>query len=410
MQNFKKKPNELMNSKKFMMIMSFLGLYLLSTGTSWAIFSYLIDDPGLGIGEQRMRYDPSLPKTEECILSGEMFTEPEREIWEKYRPLAIVIENHIDSRPQSGLSKADVVYEAVAEGGITRFLTFFYCRAAAEDVRVGPIRSARIYLVNWATEYGKAPLFVHVGGANNICKECPGGVKYRGQVAKEVRALEELIDLGWRAPLGNALDAGANVGYPVVWRDPERIPGVAYEHTFMGSTDKLFALGVDRGFGYENGGGDVWNEGFTEWLFSDDQPLSSPKAEEISFEFWEEAMFSKEYAVTWKYDLESNQYLRFHGEDKHFDMDNDEQLAAKNVVVQFVKETGPVDKEGHMFYTTIGEGDILLFQNGDVIEGTWEKKSQTSRTKFFDEDGKEVKFVRGPIWIEAVPTLNEISY
>ena len=78
--------------------------------------------------------------------------------------------------------------------------------------------------------------------------------------------------------------------------------------------------------------------------------------------------------------------------------------------IQFVKEKGPVDKESHMFYTTTGEGEALVFQNGTMVKGTWEKASRTARTKFFDASGKEIAFVRGVAWIEAVPTGNEIEY
>jgi len=91
-------------------------------------------------------------------------------------------------------------------------------------------------------------------------------------------------------------------------------------------------------------------------------------------------------------------------------MDTDTQLSAKNVVIQFVDERGPVDKELHMFYTTIGEGEALIFQNGEVIEGTWKKLSQSGRTQFFDANGREISMVRGVIWIEAVPSGNEIDY
>ena len=63
-----------------------------------------------------------------------------------------------------------------------------------------------------------------------------------------------------------------------------------------------------------------------------------------------------------------------------------------------------------MIYTTVGEGKALIFQNGEVIEATWEKKSQSSRTKYFYKEGKEVAFVRGLIWIEAIPGLNKINY
>ena len=64
-----------------------------------------------------------------------------------------MIENSVDARPQSGLSSADVIYEAVAEGGITRFLTVYYCQ---DPVEVGPVRSARTYYVDFASEYGDA--------------------------------------------------------------------------------------------------------------------------------------------------------------------------------------------------------------------------------------------------------------
>jgi len=402
-----------LGSKKAMLILGFLGLYLTTTGVSWALFSYLAEGPGSaltstdGLSGARSKIDLSLPKTETCPINGQMFTKPERDIWMGRRPIIAVIENHLDARPQSGLSKADLIYEVVAEGGITRFLTVFYCGASAADVRIGPIRSARIYLVNWATEYGDSPLFVHVGGANNICNNCPGGVKFRGDVAREILALEELIKLDWRYAKGNALDAGANAGFPVVWRDYERIPGAATEHTYMGSTDKLFDLGIERGFAYKNEDGVAWDKNFVTWKFADDKSLSSPKAEEITFEFWSN---KKDYDVTWKYDKDSNSYLRFNGTKAHVDMDTEEQLSAKNIVIQFVAERGPVDKEGHMFYTTIGDGDALYFQNGDVKEGSWEKGSQMGRTKFYDEDGSEMTFVKGVTWIEAVPAGNEIAY
>src|SRR3989344_6845010 len=131
--------SKVLNSKKFMLFVSFFGLYLLSTGSSWAVFSFLSEDSGIStvdLSKGRGRIDPSLPKTEECPINGKMFSKPEREIWEKRRPMTAIIENHLDSRPQSGISYADVVYEAVAEGGITRFLNVFYCGSSVEDIKI----------------------------------------------------------------------------------------------------------------------------------------------------------------------------------------------------------------------------------------------------------------------------------
>lgn len=405
-------PTKSIPSKKLLTILGFVGLYLLTTGSSWAAFSLFNQQSAKPVTEAslkstRSRIDPNQPKTETCPMNGQLFTKSEKDIWEARRPITAVIENHIDARPQSGLSKADIVYEAVAEGGITRFLTVYYCGASAEDVRIGPVRSVRVYFVNWATEYGKDPLFVHVGGANNICTKCPGGVKPRGDVAKEVDALRLLSNLGWRYSKGNDMDGGTNVGFPIMWRDPERIPGAATEHTFMGSTDKLIDEGIKRGFGPNGSDGSSWNKKFVPWKFENDNPASTPKASVISFEFWSN---KPDYNVTWKYEKEGNRYLRVNSAKEHIDMDSKDQLSAKNVAILFVEERGPVDREGHMFYKTIGSGKVLIFQNGSVIEGTWKKISGESRTIFEDKDGKEISFVKGVIWFEAVPKGNEISY
>lgn len=391
------------------MFISFLGVYLLASGTSWALFSYLKEPGGIvDIGEGRGRIDPNLPKTEECPINGKMYSEPEREIWETRRPIAAVIENHADSRPQSGLSKADVVYEVVAEGGITRFLSVFYCGASAEDVTIAPIRSARVYLVNWAAGYGDNPIFVHIGGANNICGNCPGGVKPVGEIAKKVDAFSLLANMGWRSAKGNAFDGGTNVGYPIIVRDQYRLGEKSdWEHSVVGYTDKIFEEAEDRGFSYEDIKGNPWDEDFSFWEFENDSPLSNSRASEISFEFWSN---KGDYDVSWKYEKEGNKYLRFNGEKEHLDHETGEQLFAKNVIVIFVKEEGPVDNEGHMYYTNIGEGDAIIFKNGDVVEANWKKRTQDDQLKFYDDDGKEIVLVRGETWIEAVPKGNKIDY
>ena len=63
-----------------------------------------------------------------------------------------------------------------------------------------------------------------------------------------------------------------------------------------------------------------------------------------------------------------------------------------------------------MYYEVMGENDALIFQDGRAIEGTWEKTSQTSRTIFYNQDGEEIEFTRGKIWVEIVPDVNTIDY
>lgn len=109
---------------------------------------------------------PNEPKDQVCPLNGALYGESFKKLWETRRPMGVMIENHEDSRPQSGLSSADIVYESVAEGGITRFMGIYYCEAALGNVTLGPVRSARTYFLDWVSEYGGYPIYVHVGGGN----------------------------------------------------------------------------------------------------------------------------------------------------------------------------------------------------------------------------------------------------
>lgn len=390
--------------KLIFFILGGLGLYLLSTGFSYAAFRYLgkKDEQDLispvPIEEGRARIGLDAPKTETCSLIGEMFTKAERDIWEKRRPLGIMIENHLDSRPQSGLSYADVIYEAVAEGGIARFLAVYYCRAAAQDVLVGPVRSARTYYLDWISEYGQWPLYAHVGGANDF--------DGRGNTHLKARALEQIQDYGWR--LYNDLDQ-SSIGFPTYWRDYERLGRpVATEHTVYASTDRLWEVAEKRGLTQTDKEGKRWNEEFTPWQFKEEETEENRgEVGKIEFSFWRN---QPAYEVRWDYDRVQNSYSRVNGDQSHKDLVTDGQLAAKVVIVQFVKETGPVDNNKHLLYETIDNGQALVFQDGGVVEATWQKKSKTDRTVFLDGAGKEIAFNPGQIWIEIIPIGNEVSY
>lgn len=382
------------------------GLYLLSAGISYAAFKHFggvgENQPSayvspLPAAEGRQQIDTSAPKNEICPLTGEKFTQAERAIWEKRRPLGIMVENHLDSRPQSGLSQADIVYEAVAEGGITRFMGVFFCRASAADIMVGPVRSARTYFLDWISEYGSYPLYTHVGGANDFDGS--------GKTAVKARALEQIGDYGWE--LYNDL-SGMSLSYPTFWRDYERLPGVATEHTMYSRTDRLWEAAEKRGLTQVDEEGERWDKSFVSWNFKDGAALEDrAESQQISFEFWEN---SPQYAVKWVYNRQDNLYLRSTGDQPHKDMNDDQQLAASVVVIQFVKETGPVDENKHMLYGTTGQGDALVFQDGAVTKAKWAKADRLGRTVFTAADGSEIEFNRGRIWLEIVPLGNEVSY
>jgi len=378
------------------MLIGGLILYLISTGISYAAFRFLIGPitPGLisplPVEEARSRVDLTAPKTEACPLNGKMFTRGEKQIWEGRRPLTIMIENHADARPQSGLSKVDVIYEAVAEGGITRFLAVYYCGAVAEDFVIGPVRSARTYYLDFTSEYGDYPLYAHVGGANK-----PGLSNALGQIG----------DYGWLAK-GNDMNQ-FSLGFPTFWRDYERLGRpVATEHTMYTTADKLYEIAHQRGLDNKDDEGNKWDEDWRSWQFKDDAS-DKGNVDNIKFNFWSGY---QEYEVNWQYSQEDNQYLRFSGGQAHKDLNNEEQLIAKVVVVQFMREKGPINELKHLLYTTTGTGKAIVFQDGQATQATWSKAKRQERTIFKDSKGKEIKFNRGPIWIEIVPLGKEVNY
>jgi hypothetical protein len=374
-----------------------LGLYLVSAGLSWAFFSRPTETtPIISPVSQptpgKSGISLNLPKTEECPLTGEKFSLPERQIWEKRRPLTVMIENHAEARPQSGLSRADVVYEAVAEGGITRFLAVFYCKASAEEVQVGPVRSARTYFMDFASEYGDFPLYAHVGGANT-----PGPANALGQIA----------DYGWVAK-GNDLNQ-FSIGFPVFWRDYERLDHpVATEHTMYSTTEKLWQIAKERGLTNIDSEGTKWNKNFVAWKFKEDEPSGQEISPTLSF--WSGY---KGYDVLWQYDKEKNSYKRVNGDQPHQDLNNGEQLKAKTVVLAFMRESRANDGylgNLHLLYKDKGSGEALIFQDGTVVKGTWSKEDRQSRMIFEDKGGNEIEFDAGPIWIEILPTGAAVNY
>lgn len=387
-----------MKKKKLFLIIGAFVLYLASAGISYGAFRYLngsgggLISPVTPIGKTGSKIDLSLPKTEKCPLNGGLFTKTEKQIWEKRRPLNVMIENHLDSRPQSGLGSADVVYEAVAEGGITRFMAVFYCGASAEEVTIGPVRSARTYFMDFASEYGDYPLYAHVGGANK-----PGPANALGQIG----------DYGWLAA-GNDMNQ-FSLGFPVFWRDYERVGHpVATEHTMYSTTEKLWEVAAKRGLSNVDEEGNKWDANFIQWTFKDDEKSDSRgDVGKIEFSFWEN---NDDYAVAWDYNKEANQYSRSNAGQQHKDLNSDSQLQAKTVIVQYVKETGPIDEIKHMLYGTTGTGKAIIFQDGKATEANWKKEKRQSRTKFTDKSGKEISLNRGPIWIEIIPVGSEVKY
>lgn len=380
-----------------------LALYLIATGLSFAAFTFIgtksSKNPGVAstkpgaVNQEHFNIDPSIPRTEPCPINGQLFTKQEREVWEKRRPLAVMIENHQEARPQSGLSYADVVYESVAEGGISRFMGIFYCGVAGGSVNLAPVRSARTYFLPWVLEYDA--LYNHVGGAG-VCSDVTVDERAKALCQIEQYKIKDMDQFG--------------ISFPTCYRNYDRLDHpVATEHTMTCVTDKLIKLASTRGWTDVDAKGVAWNKNFVSWKFKDDAKDADRGASfSASFVAWKG--YESEYGVKWVYDRTTNTYKRFNGGVAHTDLETKQQLTAHAIVIIFAKETGPVDEHAHLLYNNIGSGDGLLMQDGKVEKITWSKPLRTDRTKFLDAKGKEVTLNKGQLWIEMLPIGTPVSY
>lgn len=383
-----------MQNKQILLIA--FGLFVLSALVSYFVFqktfiAATVEQTKTTTSQQTndfgaITFDQTKPKTEACPLNGAKYSQDQKKWWEAHRPLGIMIENHVDARPQSGISFADVTYEAVAEGGITRTLNFFYCQDAGI---VGPVRSARTYFIDFASEYGDSPLYTHVGGANT-----PGPADALGQIN----------DYGW---------AGYNdinqfsVGFPTFKRDETRAGHpVATEHTMYSTTSQLWDVAKQRGLTNVGKDGTPWDKGFVQYSFKDD--TLGAISQTVHVEFWGDS----EYNVDWIYDKNTNSYLRKNGGQPHIDRNTGKQLSVKDVIVLQMVESHANDgyeNNQHLLYRDKGTGKAFIFMDGKEIKGTWSKAGRTARTIITDGSGQEVKFTRGHLWFEIIPTTGTIT-
>jgi hypothetical protein len=283
------------------------------------------------------------------------------------RPItAVVIENHPDARPQSGLGEAGVVYEANAEGGITRFLAFFLEQQPAV---IGPVRSVRTYFVDWALEFN-APL-AHAGG--------------------NADALDLIGPLGMKDM--NALSFAADAFYRA------RDRAVAIEHTLFTTSAKLDALENRLGFSKP--------ANFTVSPRKPDAPTATPPHPNIHINF----SYSG-YQVDYAYDGTTNDYARNMAATPHIDRVTGKQIHVKNIVIEMMPTSYGYTRIGEqtVIMQTAGRGQGWVLRDGDVVPVTWSKDSHSARTRLLDATGADVPLDAGNTWYEIVPAGNVVSF
>lgn len=280
------------------------------------------------------------------------------------RPVTgVMIENSLDARPQSGLSQAGVVFEAVAEGGVTRFLALFQDSAPSS---IGPVRSARPYYIQWALGFDAA--YAHVGGS-------PDGLA-------DIQA--------WGV---KDLDEFANAGAY------ERISSRDAPHNVYTSISTLNNLEASKGYGKPS---------FTGFARKPkEQPVKTPTARIINF-----TLSGPLYDPHFEYDAKTNTYNRSEDGAPHLDANGSVQISPKVVIAIVVPESqGALDASGAYYsdYQPIGTGAAYVYEDGTSYTGTWTKASSQSQITFADGSGKPILLNAGQTWITAVTDSSKVS-
>ena len=156
------------------------------------------------------------------------------------------------------------------------------------------------------------------------------------------------------------------VPFPNYWRDYDRLPGRATEHTVYTNTEKLWSYAAkNRKLTNVDKKGIEWTKDWEPWNFQEDAKTADRGAvAKINFGFWDNSLGS-DYVVQWKYDAISNTYGRINGGKSLIDLDTNEQLTTKNIIIVFADEK--VAKDGydlgqHLLYDVIGKGDSIVFE------------------------------------------------
>jgi hypothetical protein len=265
---------------------------------------------------------------------------------------AVIIENSPDARPQSGMQEAEITYEAIAEGGITRFLNVYQQNKPG---LIGPVRSLRPYFVDWLAPWNAS--IVHVGGSK--------------------RALDEVRNGSYRD-----VDQFFNPGS--YWRSSDRYA----PHNVYTSFEKLDALNVEKGYAQSEP---------KPFLHNDTTPAEAPSATSVQV-----TMSSGLYNSGWNYDAASNTYHRLQAGQPHTDREAG-QITTRSLVVLKMTMEHVMEDGLRESYASNGSGEAVVFQDGTATEVNWHKSSGQEQLSLTTKDGQAFSLARGKVWISAIP-------
>jgi hypothetical protein len=292
------------------------------------------------------------------------------------RPIAVMLDNYApDARPQSGLGEASLVYETVAEYGITRFMAVYLEHEAPV---VGPVRSTRVYFNEWADALDA--VLVHAGGNSDA--------------APEIGRLHGLMNVD---EIDAALAHWQDAGPLFFWRSSDRYA----PHNLYTSVPAVRARVVEHGFPVTG-----------HYPAALPHKPNAPLAARPSAAWLTVAFSSFGYEVEYHYDPRTNRYQRFMAGQPHVDAATGRQLAPRNVVVIFcpVRPDPASTTPYSVIVQTVGRGAALLFQDGRVRRGSWRRASLGAPLQFLDGQDQPWQFNPGQTWVEAVPAGNAVTW
>ena len=284
------------------------------------------------------------------------------------RAFAVMLASDNQTRPLSGLTEAEIIFEMpVVTGGITRLMAVYLCQIPKE---IGSVRSARHDFIPLAM--GLDAIFVHWGGSHFALDILKGGI------------MDNI----------NALSNSYGAFYRKKW--------IPKPHNGFTSRERLINSAAKLGYRLENQ--------FKGYPFQNQKPKDKSQKFNNNQKISLEIGYPYPYNVRYEYDPENNSYWRWRGGRKEIDKNTGKQIAAKNIVImrassrQIEGQYNDVDIEG--------AGECRIYNNGTFIQGTWkkEKSNKASKLYFLNKKEEEIKFVPGQIWIEIIEPYQKVEW